>query len=86
MCTLPELFFEVRRLELEPGARMPDDTSGRFHVLTVVDGTGVVLETEAGGRHDLAYAETLVIPAAVGRYEVRTKDGAPVKVVKALVR
>ena len=73
-------------LELEPGATLPDDTSGRFHVLNVVDGTGVVLETEAGDRHDLAYAETLVIPAVVGGYEIRTMDGEPVKVVKALVR
>jgi mannose-6-phosphate isomerase class I len=86
LCTLPDLFFEVRRLQLEPDAPLPDDTGGRFHVLNVVDGTGVVLETEAGDRHDLAYAETLVIPAVVGRYEVRTMDRAPVKIVKALVR
>jgi mannose-6-phosphate isomerase class I len=86
LCTLPDLFFEVRRLGLEPGATLPDDTGGRFHVLNVVDGSGVVLETADGDRHDLAYAETLVIPAAVGGYEVRTMDGSPVKVVKALVR
>jgi hypothetical protein len=86
LCTLPEVFFEVRRLELEPDATLPDDTGGRFHVLNVVDGAGVVLETELGVRHDLAYAETLVIPAAVGGYEIRTRDGAPAKVVKALVR
>jgi hypothetical protein len=86
LCTLPDLFFEVRRLELEPDATLPDDTGGRFHVLNVVDGTGVVLDTEGGDRHDLAYAETLVIPAVVGGYEVHTMNGAPVKVVKALVR
>jgi hypothetical protein len=86
LCTRPELFFEVRRLELEPDAVVPDDTRGRFHVLNVVAGAGVILETEAGERHDLAYAETLVIPAAVGGYEVRTADAVPVKVVKALVR
>ena len=86
LCTLPELFFEVRRLELEPDAALWDDTGGRFHVLNVVDGPGIVLNTEAGVRHDLAFAETLVIPAAVGRYEVRTIDDAPAKVVKALVR
>jgi len=86
LCTLPDLFFEVRRLDLEPEARLPDDTSGRFHVLNVVDGTGVVVETEVGDQHDLAYAETLVVPAVVGAYEVRPMDDAPVKVVKALVR
>jgi mannose-6-phosphate isomerase class I len=86
LCTLPDMFFEVRRLELGPDATVPDDTKERFHVLNVVDGNGVVVETEAGDRHDLAYAETLVIPAVVGRYEVRTTGGAPAKVVKALVR
>jgi mannose-6-phosphate isomerase class I len=86
LCTLPDLFYEVRRLDLEPGATLPDDTGGRFHVLNVVDGSGVVIETRAGDRHDLAYAETLVIPAAVGRYEIRPMDDAPVRVVKALVR
>jgi hypothetical protein len=86
LCTLPDLFFEVRRLDLEHDATLPDDTGGRFHVLNVVDGTGVVVETQTGNRHDLAYAETLVIPAAVRGYKVRTMDDAPVKVVKALVR
>ena len=86
LCTLPELFFEVRRLQLEAGAALPDETGGRFHALNVVDGMGVVLETQAGGRHDLAYAETLVIPAAVGGYEIRAMGPTPVKVVKALVR
>jgi hypothetical protein len=86
LCALPELFFEVRRLELEPGATLPDDTDGRFHVLNVVDGGGVVVETERRDRHDLAYAETLVVPAVVGRYEVRAMGDTAVKVVKALVR
>jgi hypothetical protein len=86
LCNLPELFFEVRRLDLVANALLPDDTEARFHVLTVVAGTGVSLETERGDRHDLAYAETIVVPAAVGRYWVRPVGGDPVKVIKALVR
>jgi mannose-6-phosphate isomerase class I len=81
---LPEMFFEVRRLVLEPGAVAPRDTGGRFEVLNVVEGDGVVLRW-AGGEHALVYAETMVVPAAVGRYEVRALGDAPVRIVRAFV-
>ena len=41
---------------------------GRFHVLNLVDGDEATIETEAGDVHPLAYAETIVVPAAVGPY------------------
>ncbi|MGH4031752.1 class I mannose-6-phosphate isomerase [Actinomycetota bacterium Odt1-20B] len=84
---LDEMFYEVRRHTLDAGAVAEDDTAGRFHVLNVVEGHGVTVETAAGDRHPLAYAETLTVPAAVGRYRLTAPaDGGPVKVVKALVR
>ncbi|WP_432179861.1 class I mannose-6-phosphate isomerase [Streptomyces sp. NBC_00063] len=82
---LEEMFYEVRRYVLDAGAEADDDTAGRFHILNVVEGDGVSVHTAAGDRHELAYAETLTVPAAVGRYSVRA-DGGPVRVVKALVR
>ena len=78
-----ELFFAVHRLEF--GESIADDTMGRFHVLNLVAGEEVEIETESGAGHRLAYAETIVIPAAVGRYRIRRLRGAPAKVVKALV-
>jgi hypothetical protein len=83
---LPEMFFEVRRLALQPGAAAADDTRGRFHVLNVVDGDGVLVETAGGPAHFLAYAETLLVPAAVGGYTLRAAGTSPVQVVKAFVR
>ncbi|MFE0106665.1 class I mannose-6-phosphate isomerase [Streptomyces sp. NPDC059009] len=84
---LDEMFYEVRRYALDAGAVAEDDTAGRFHVLNVVEGDGVTVETAAGDRHPLAYAETLTVPAAVGRYRLTAPaDGGPAKVVKALVR
>jgi hypothetical protein len=38
------------------------------------------------GEHYLAYAETLIVPAAVGAYVVRVEGGAAARVVKAVVR
>jgi len=82
--SLPELFFDIHRLRVEPGADAQQDTAGRFHVLNVVEGAGVLLET-AAGRHPLRYAETIVVPAAVGRYRITALDGVT-RVVKAFVR
>jgi mannose-6-phosphate isomerase class I len=82
----PEMFFEVRRIVLDAGACVADDTAGRFHVLNVVDGDGVTLMTHDGHSHDLAYAETLVVPAAVGAYELTAAGQRGARVVKALVQ
>ena len=83
---LPEMFFEVRRVELAAGGAAYDTTDGRFHVLNVVEGAGVLVETDSGLSYDLAYAETLTVPAAVGGYRVRALGAEPVRYVKALVR
>ncbi|MDV9200708.1 class I mannose-6-phosphate isomerase [Streptomyces sp. Wh19] len=83
---LPEMFFEVRRIALAPDTVADDDTDHRFHVLNVVEGDGILLETSGGHRHVLAYAETLTVPAAVGAYQVRALGGGPARYVKALVR
>ncbi|WP_406426922.1 class I mannose-6-phosphate isomerase [Streptomyces sp. NBC_00147] len=83
---LDEMFYEVRRLTIEPGSDgASDDTEGRFHILNVSAGAGVVIETADARTHDLAFAETLTVPAAVGAYRVRPLGDRPVHVVKSLV-
>jgi hypothetical protein len=81
----PEMFFEVHRLALAPGAVASDVAGESFHVLNVVEGAGVAIEPVGSPAHVLVYAETLVVPAAVGRYSVRAIGREPVRVVKALV-
>jgi mannose-6-phosphate isomerase class I len=83
---LPEMFFEVRRFELAADAAANDTTDHRFHVLNVVAGEGLLLETDNGRRCVLAYAETLTVPASVGDYRVRALGTEPVRYVKAFVR
>jgi len=82
---LPEMFFEVRRLVIEPGSEAEQDTDRRFHVLTLVEGRNVVLRTDAGDEHPLNYAETIAVPAAVGGYRVHCAGSEPVRLVKANV-
>ena len=81
----PEMFFEVRRLVLNSQAAVPDDASDGFHVLNVVEGDGLRIETSDGSVHHLNYAETLVVPAAVGPYRLKRVGSSRVRVVKALV-
>ena len=81
---LPEMFFEVRRLALQPGAGAAEDTGGRFHVLNVVEGEGVVVEPAYGHAHSLVYAETLIVPGGMGPYRLRSLGNSPVRLVKAL--
>ncbi|MGC5022451.1 class I mannose-6-phosphate isomerase [Micromonospora sp. DT47] len=82
---LPEMFFEVRRVVIDCDEPAEDDTAGRFHILNVVEGDGVLVETASGHRHSLAYAETLVVPAAVGTYTLHRLGSARVLLVKSLV-
>jgi len=84
--SLPEMFFEVRRLVLSADRTVDDDTGGRFHVLNVVEGDGVEVQPVDGPEHRLGYAETLVVPAAVGPYRLRRIGDRRVRVVKSLVR
>jgi mannose-6-phosphate isomerase class I len=76
----PDLFFAVHRIDLTGAA--DEDTSGRFHVLALVEGDDLRIEA-AGAEHRLSFGETIVVPAAVGRYELRASAAS--KVVKAFV-
>jgi len=80
----PDLFFAVHRLEFDD--TIEDETAGRFHVLNLVEGTTIEIESETGDVHPLSYAETIVVPAAVGRYRLTRSSGPASKVVKAFVR
>ena len=79
----PELFFSVHRIDFEKS--VPDRTGDRFHVLNLVEGDDIEVRTAAGRRHRVSYAETIVIPAAVGAYELVPLTPGPRKVVKAFV-
>ncbi len=84
MGRLPEVFCDVRRLVLETQGRVDCETDGRFHILNVVAGDGVTIETTAGAAR-LNYAETIVLPAAAGEYALRRLGNDAVQIVKALL-
>jgi len=80
----PLLFFAIHRIEFSD--TFEDDTKcARFHVLNLVEGVEALVEWDAGD-HPLHYAETIVIPAATGRYRLRNQGQGICKVVKAFVK
>ncbi|QGN35522.1 hypothetical protein GJV80_10740 [Microlunatus sp. Gsoil 973] len=82
--SLPEMFFEVRRLVIDPAEAADQADDGRFHVLTLVEGDSCRVET-ARGDHELNYAETIAVPAGLGSYRVRSTSTTRVRLVKARV-
>ncbi len=81
---IEELFFAIHRLEFLDA--VADDTGGKFLALNLVEGQCCEIVTEAHGSMELHFAESVVIPASVGRYSLRNRGDGPCKVVKAFVK
>lgn len=79
-----DMFFEILRSRFEQ--RFDDNTKGRFHLLTLVEGAAIDVTTQDTS-HILNYGETILIPAATGDYQLtnRATDGNQAMVVKAQV-
>jgi mannose-6-phosphate isomerase class I len=80
------VFHRVERIEMTT-AYSDTTASDGVHVLCVVEGQGVRLVREADSAVlELSYAETVIIPAACGRYRLEPLGDVEVKVVKSYVR
>jgi hypothetical protein len=82
-------FIEARRHWFD--ATVPRHTAGTVHVLCLVAGEQVVVESPTGGfePYPVDYAEVVIVPAAVGPYTVRPHGpavGSTCATVTAFVR
>ena len=81
-----QLYFSLRRLEFEKTCRQ--NTEGRFHVLTLVDGERIrVRSLEHPERYyDASFMDLVVVPADMGAYEIVNLGAEPIRVHKTLLR
>ncbi|MEX6688693.1 ROK family protein [Danxiaibacter flavus] len=82
--THPEHFYDVHRMEFDGSIEV--QTENKAHVLMVVEGASVIVETAGGEKQEFSYAETFVIPAAAGSYKLTNGSSGIIKIVKAFVK
>jgi len=82
--THAEHFYDIHRVEFTNSIAIPTD--GKCHVLMLVEGKSVIVETANGFRQRYNYAETFAIPAAARSYKIINEGDTTAKVVKAFVK
>jgi len=80
------LYFSLRRLEFEK--KIEDDTRGRFHVLTLVDGEKVAVRSVENPAlcYTQNYLDVVIVPANVGRYVIENQGNQPVCIHKTMLK
>ncbi|HVU15198.1 MAG TPA: class I mannose-6-phosphate isomerase, partial [Phototrophicaceae bacterium] len=82
--THAEHFYDVHRLEFATSIEV--ETLGSCHVLCLVEGEAILLETAGGAAHVFNFAETFIVPAAAKSYRLINRGKAAAKVVKAFLK
>jgi mannose-6-phosphate isomerase class I len=77
-------FYDVHRLEFENHVTVQTDNV--CHVLMLVEGTSVTVTSANGTTLTFPFAETFVIPAAAGSYEIVNNGAGKAKVIKAFLK
>lgn len=80
------LYFSLRNLVFEH--EIEDDTKGTFHVLALVDGEHIRVEsiTNPEAAYEAFSLDVLVIPASLGRYRIINKGLGTVVVHKTMLK
>ncbi|QQL49980.1 class I mannose-6-phosphate isomerase [Mucilaginibacter ginkgonis] len=82
--THPDHFYDVMRLEFDNMLKFV--TANSFHVLMLVEGEAILIETENGTKETFAYAETFVVPAAANSYTLKNLGSSRAKIIKAFIK
>lgn len=80
------LYFSLRRLDFQTS--IEDDTKGKFHVLSVVNGERIRIRSidHPERSFEARYLDIVVVPANMGRYVVENLRTEPVSVHKTMLK
>lgn len=80
------LYFSLRRLDFQTSVE--DDTKGKFHVLSVVNGERIRIRSidHPERSFEAQYLDIVVVPANMGRYVVENLRTEPVSVHKTMLK
>lgn len=62
------------------------ETKGKFHILSLVEGTSIEIESENGMKDTYKYAETFVVPAAAKSYTIRNQSDKEAMIVLSFMK
>lgn len=77
-------FYDVHRVEFETEVFV--ENKDVCHIMMIVEGSEVEIETADGTKQTFTYAETFVVPAAAENYRMINKGTGVAKIVKAFVK
>jgi len=77
-------FYDVHRYKFKSSITIK--TNNKCHVISLVEGTSILLETISGHKTRFNYVETFVIPAATREYRIINESGSESILIIAFVK
>lgn len=79
-----EHFYDVHRIDFEDEVSV--NTDNCCHVLMLVEGESILIETASGITQVFAYAETFIVPAAANSYTLTNLGKDTARLIKAFLK